>query len=133
MLPDCGQVYFIDLDREAEIDIGTTWSTDLGPAECILSEDWQDYKVTVGQRVAYPANYVNLFNTVANMYNHNERDRQNYKIVPDDVFFWNEPTFVECTVKEFISTNSAGKFAPFKHLVVLNDIGNYLPRLWNET
>ena len=34
-------VYFLDLQREAEINVGTTWQTDLADDECMLSEDLQ--------------------------------------------------------------------------------------------
>ena len=106
MLPDHGMIYFLDLDREAEIGIGITWSTDLGPGECILSEDWQrDYNVVVGQRVAYLANYMYVWRTIADVYNYNERDRPNYEPVDELIFDRADPTFIECTVKKFVSTD----------------------------
>ena len=106
MLPDHAHVNFVDLDREAELGIGKTWSTDLGPDECILSKDWQqNYNVVVGQRVAYPANYRDVWKTIANVYNYNERARPNYEPVNELLFYRNDPTFIECTVKKFVSTD----------------------------
>ena len=32
-------VYFLDLQREAEINVGTSWQTDLADDECMISED----------------------------------------------------------------------------------------------
>ena len=62
LLPAYGYIYFVDLEREAEINIGTSWSTDLAPNECILSSDYQqNYDVTVGKQVAYGANLMYLW------------------------------------------------------------------------
>ena len=70
------------------------------------------------------------------MYNVDGKDRPEWRAIDwgPDLFSKKDPTLIECTVKEFVSTSGDGKFpSDFTRQVVINDLENYLPRMWNST
>ena len=43
------KVYFIDLEQEKAINVGVDWPyPDLGPDECVLTQDWVELGFEVG-------------------------------------------------------------------------------------
>ena len=48
------KIYFIDLEREKEINIGVDWSTDLAPDECIITTGAaHTYRVNIGDTLTF--------------------------------------------------------------------------------
>ena len=114
-----GNIYFIDMEREEEIQAGTSiWPyPDLKEGECVLTRDFLDGKdsiwgskvyptnsnLTEGDKIAYYADYYFLWHAAG--YNYNELVRS-----PDDpvqsISQWNswgnDCTIIECTIKGFI-------------------------------
>ena len=63
-------IYFLDLEREAEIGIGVDFPTELAADECLLTADWAADGIKIGDQVAFAANYRSLWFTIASMYDY---------------------------------------------------------------
>lgn len=68
MVPYHRQHWF-DVEREAEINIGTKWPTDMTADECVLSDDYQDKGFSVGDKIVLASNVKDLWREVATVYN----------------------------------------------------------------
>ena len=115
--------------------MGVHWEwNDLGPDECVLSSDFKKYGVEKGMRVTFAANYMDVFKTIANLWNSYRVERPELPYVSPEIFFWDDRADIYCTVRGF-SSDGSGKFPSdgWKHMMVINDFYNYIPRIWNAT
>jgi len=95
----------------------------LGPDECILSSDFAEkHGVKIGEQVAFPANYMDVFKTIANVWNSRIVDNPDRVYVDPNLFYRDDRADVFCTVRGF-SSDGNGKF-PLKYFtnkVIVND------------
>ena len=112
-LPGTNSLYFVDLEREKEINIGVNWEwDDLGPDECIVSHDYKKkYHVHKGDVITFAANYRDTFRTLANVWNYNRDQNPDLELpfVDPEIFYETDRADIYCTVKDF-SSDGSGKF-----------------------
>lgn len=106
------RINFLDLSREASIDVGVSWPyPDLTADECVITSDFKKElpELKVGDKVVFGANYCTLWAMLAKVYN--EMIKAEDAPAQENVFFYDidYPTFTECTIKAFIETPE-GKF-----------------------
>ena len=129
-----GYYYFIDIEREKEIAIGTSWPyPDLKTGECLLSSDWKDsIGVAEGDEIELEMNN-SVWPLAGKIYN-------KYFLKDGDVavntnsMSSNGDTKVPCKVKGIISAGE-GKFPSIdlSSLVILPEFQTFLPYLYNHT
>ena len=73
LLPKTNSIYFIDLEREAEIKVGSqSWKyPQIAADECLITDDFlsDNPNLVVGDKVAYGANYFHLWTNIGNYWN----------------------------------------------------------------
>ena len=132
------QISFLDLERETDIELGTSWPyQDLAADECVLTNDYQEgnNNFAVGDKVAFGGNFSSLWRMVAEVYNDQVRAEGDPEQYAEGFMSGGDyPTLVPCTVRGFISTGE-GKYPAtrFGEKVIMSDYKNFLPTLFKNT
>ena len=103
-----GYVHWIDLEREAEIGVGTSWPyNDLASDECVLDEIWRkNNDIEVGDKVAFGL-YLNYFwKNIGIVYNEYVVNDGEQKVNPNS---FDSYALIECTVRGFVDDSVSGQ------------------------
>ena len=105
-----GYYYFIDLEREKEIAIGTSWPyPDLETGECVLTSDWKEsIGVAEGDEVELVLQFQEVWPLVGKIYNKYFLKDGDEAIDTNSMSTWGT-TVIPCKVKGIID-NGEGKF-----------------------